>query len=171
MQELLSNLGINWKLLFAQTINFLVIFWLLQKFVFKRLIAFLEARKQHIEKGVALTEQAKREIERIDDARKREIEKAKQQAEALLRESKTMAQEKAKGVILEAKTEEEKILAKALQDAQHTKEEALKKAQDEIRERAIAISEKILARALREKDEARFVQEALKELEVHPYAK
>ncbi|MCH7552349.1 hypothetical protein IIB49_03100, partial [Patescibacteria group bacterium] len=65
MAELFSNLGLDVKLLLAQAVNFLLVLWLLNRFVFKKILKFLEERKQGIERGVELTKKAEREIERI----------------------------------------------------------------------------------------------------------
>ena len=88
MAELLSNLGINGKLLFAQIVNFLIIFALLGKFVFPKVIKFIEDRKEKIKKGLELTEKAEQEMQRINDARSRELEKARQAGEVLISQAK-----------------------------------------------------------------------------------
>jgi len=95
MSELLSGLGINGKLLFAQAANFLLVLWLLNRFVFKKLIAFIEKRKERIQEGVELTEKAEREMKRIDEARERELRNARERGEGLVAKAEISA--KAKG--------------------------------------------------------------------------
>ncbi len=171
MQSLLFNLGINWKLFFAQTVNFLLVLWLLQHFVFKKLLAFLEARKQRIEKGVELTQRAEREMARIDEARKHEIDQAKQQGEKLLAEAKTLAQQKVTAMLLLAKSQEEKLLAAGKMQAAKEKEETMRKAKSEIRESALALAEKVLEREISEKDEERLEKELFEQFNSQFYAK
>lgn len=171
MQELFGNLGINWKLFLAQAINFLLIFWVLERFVFKKLFLHLADRRKKIERGIALTQKAEQEMLRIAEARKREIDSAKQQGDALLLEAKTLAQQKTQELLLLAKQEEEKVLLRAREQAQKQKNEAIQEAKDEIRGRALLFAEKILGKTLTSKDEERMAKEVFQELNAQSYAK
>lgn len=96
MAELFENLGINWKLLLAQAVNFLLVLWVLNKFVFKRLLKFLEERRDKIAKGLVFSEKAKLELQRTEQARHRILSDARNQGELILQEFKTAAK-KARG--------------------------------------------------------------------------
>ena len=137
----------------------MIVVFLLQRFVFKKLFVFLAERKKKIEKGIELTQKAELEMVRIDEARKREIENAKQQGAFLLSEAKTLAQNQARQALLFAKAQEEKILFKAQSEARKEKQEAVEAAKEEIQERAFAFAEKILGRTITNKDEEKMVKE------------
>ena len=157
-------------MLFAQAVNFLLVLWLLNRFVFKKLIAHLEERRNRIEQGLELTEKAKREMDRIGEARSRELEKAKSEAEALLQETRTSAQEKEREALSLAKQKVESILLRAKEDGQRAKEDAMKEARGEISKAAFFLAEKILARNLTKEDQGRMAKEALDQFEKQ-YAK
>ena len=118
MGELFSNLGINGKLLFAQVVNFLIIFVLLAKFVYPKLIAFTEKRKQRIEEGLVLTEKAEREMLRINEARGRELEKARKEADSVIARGKSAGEEKEHEIISAAKDQAEYIAKLAKEQAE-----------------------------------------------------
>lgn len=170
MAELFENLGINGKLLFAQAVNFLLVLWLLNRFVFKKLIIHLEERKGRIERGIALSEKAKREMERIEEARKRELEKARQEAESFLQKARASAQQKEREALSLTKQRVESILLQAKQDAQRSKQDAMKEARGEIVKTALLFAEKVLARTFAKEDEEGMIKEALEQLEKQ-YAK
>ena len=46
MKELIEALGIDWKLLFAQTFNFLVVLMILRVFVYDKILKVLKERKK-----------------------------------------------------------------------------------------------------------------------------
>lgn len=165
MEELFHNLGINGKLLLAQAVNFLLLFFILQKFVFKRLFVFLDERKKRIEKGLELTTKAEHEMQRIADSRHRELENARKAGEEILAENKTLATKQARDVANTARAEAEKIMLRAKSDAETAKQDALVKAKEEMREAVLMVSEKILARSLTKQDEERLAKEALGEIE------
>ena len=53
MSELIHNLGIDWKLLLANAVTFLIVLWVLRKFAFGPIMRALEQRQGTIAKGLA----------------------------------------------------------------------------------------------------------------------
>lgn len=164
MSELFSNLGIDAKLLLAQTVNFLLVLWLLNRFVFKRVLKFLDERKQGIEHGVELTKKAEREIERIGEARKLAMGKARELAEGLIIEAKSKGQVAQKEIVAEARISAQEVLRKAKEESERKKQDALKEAEVEMQKRAFLLAEKVLSRSLTKEDEKRMGQDLLKEV-------
>jgi F-type H+-transporting ATPase subunit b len=161
MAELFSNLGIDLKLLFAQAVNFLLVLWLLNRFVFKKILRFLEERKKGIEQGLELTEKAKLEMERIGEVRHRAMGKAKELAEDLMLQSKAQGARAEKEIVEKARAGAEGILRKAKQESERKKQDALKEAQDEIQKRAFVLAEAVLSRSLTKEDEKRMGKDLL----------
>ena len=58
MAELFAAFGIDWKLLLAQSVNFLIVFGGLTYFLYKPLMRALAAREEKIAKGVKDAEEA-----------------------------------------------------------------------------------------------------------------
>ena len=58
--ELLTKLGINWQLLLAQIVNFLIVLGVLGIFVYKPILNLLDARSERIRKSM---DDVKAEIE------------------------------------------------------------------------------------------------------------
>ena len=161
MQELFSNLGINGKLLFAQAVNFLLVLWLLNRFVFKKLIAHLERRRARIEQGLVLTEKAEREMERIGDARHRELEKARLDGEKVMAEARSSASAKGKEALALVKAEAEKMLLKAKQESEKEKAETILRSKSEIQKLAVLMAEKVLSRSVTKDDQEAAAKEVL----------
>ena len=164
MGELFSNLGLDIKLLFAQAVNFLLVLWLLNRFVFKKILKFLDERKQGIERGVELTVKAEREMERIGEARTLAMEKARKLAEGLVQDAKNTGKAAEKDIVAGARSTAEVLLEKAKAEAERKKKDALKEAEAEMQKRVFFLAEKVLARSLTKEDQARMGQDLLKEV-------
>ena len=67
MSELFSQLGIDWKLLLAQGVNFVILLVVLTKFVYKPLMKMVEARRQKIELGIRGGEMAEKIIKTAEE--------------------------------------------------------------------------------------------------------
>jgi F-type H+-transporting ATPase subunit b len=74
MSQLLSQLGIDWKLLIAQAVNFFLLLVLLKMFVYGPLTKMLHERRRRIEEGL---EKAKEADDRLRDINHLAVEKIK----------------------------------------------------------------------------------------------
>ena len=69
--EIFAKLGIDWKLLIAQAINFAVLFWVLRRYAYKTMLDFLEKRTVRIEKGLQDAEAAQAKLKSAPPNRSR----------------------------------------------------------------------------------------------------
>ena len=95
MSELVNQLGIDWKLLLAQGVNFVILLFVLTKFVYKPLMKMVEARRQKIELGVKGGEKAEQIIKQAEQEKVGIIQEADVQAVAIISEAEQNAQKKA----------------------------------------------------------------------------
>ena len=84
MSELLNKLGIDYKLLIAQIINFLVLLFVLWKFAYGPILAILEKRQKKIEKGLADAEAAEKRLEESEKKQKEVLRKARTEAKEIV---------------------------------------------------------------------------------------
>lgn len=126
--DLLSSLGIDIRLLVVQAIAFLILLWVLTKFVYPVLSGMLEKREATIREGIEAAQHAEQKAT-----------EANAEVEALL----SNARKQAKAVIASAKEEATSIAETANEDAAKQTERMLKKASDEI-EREIQNARKAL---------------------------
>jgi len=164
MGELFSNLGISPKLLFAQAVNFLLVLWLLNRFVFRRLLSLLEERRKKIEQGLELRDRAEKEVAQIGNARHRALQEIKKEAEAVLSQTRDLARQKEQELLQAAREQQDAILLKAREQGEKDKEDMIRKAQQEIRMRALFLAEQALGRTLTPKDEERIAKEVVQTL-------
>ena len=122
MRELVRHLGIDWKLLLAQAVNFFVLLYVLKHFAYGPIIKMLHERRERIAEGerfrlkaeVALKE-SETEKEKILAGANAEalhtINKAQKQAQAVGSAMLKESSKKGETIILEAqkRTEEERI--------------------------------------------------------------
>lgn len=125
----LAALGINGEAFVIQLITFLLVYFVLKKFVFARVVALLEKRNKTIDEGVKLSEEAKKRSQELDneiaEAHKNarlEADKllasTKSQADQIVRDAEESAAKKAENILVEAKkkiTEETERARRALE--------------------------------------------------------
>jgi F-type H+-transporting ATPase subunit b len=97
MQELLSQLGIDWQLLLSQAVNFLLLFIVLRIFVYKPLLKILHDRQTRIAEGITKAEEADKRLVEADAMKLGKIKEGETQAIAILKKTENDAK------VLEAK--------------------------------------------------------------------
>lgn len=98
MDQFVSQLGIDWRLLISQAVNFLVVLIVLRLFVYKPVLAMLHERKTKIEEGVAKAAEAERRLGEAEEVKKTKIHEAEEEVLLMFKESdkklKNMEEEK-----------------------------------------------------------------------------
>ncbi len=68
-----TQLGIDWKLLLSQAVNFLLLLVILRIFVYKPILDILKKRREKIEEGIAKAKEADIRLKEVDDINKKKI--------------------------------------------------------------------------------------------------
>jgi F-type H+-transporting ATPase subunit b len=115
--EILHTLGLEWKLFLGQIINFLIIAYILKRFLYKPIRKMLEERRLKIDQSLADAENAKAALENAGLERKKILEGAKNDAGALAAAAKISLEENKQKMTEEAKKQSEQIITDAKQKA------------------------------------------------------
>ena len=147
MQEMIATFGIDWRLIVIQIFNFALLLALLWYFLYKPVLAMLDARKEKIEQGVRDAEAAGERLAHAEEEKASILKTAHGSAEEVLARAKDAATEKSAAVLSEASEKSERILAEAALKAREIEERARKESEDEIAKMAILAAEKILKKS------------------------
>jgi F-type H+-transporting ATPase subunit b len=164
VQELIRQFGVDWKLLLAQVVNFLVLLYLLKRFAYGPVIAMLHERRRKIEEGLKASEDAKKRLAAAEQTRTAIILKAEEEAVGLVSQAEETAKDQAKTIVNAAEAKSEQVLI----SGQKKLEEERLKLEDEVRSNAHDLVKTALASTLQkmnptERDEA-LIEQALKAL-------
>jgi F-type H+-transporting ATPase subunit b len=110
MQQLFSQLGIDWHLLLSQTINFFLLLTVLRLFVYKPLLAILHERKQKIEEGITKAEEADRRLLEAEEMKKGKLKEAEAAAVAMLKKTEDASKVLEAKMLAETKQKEAEAL-------------------------------------------------------------
>jgi len=113
MQQLLSQLGINWSLLLSQAVNFVLLLIVLRVFVYKPLLKLLHDRREKIEGGLVKAEEADRRLREVDELNKGKIKHAEIEAMGILKKTELDAKSLEEKLLAAAKRKEEEAVASA----------------------------------------------------------
>ncbi len=163
MTELAHTLGIDWRLLLSQAVNFLLLLIVLRAFVYKPVLKLLKERKERIEEGIAKAKEADARLEGANVMLKEKMREAEDRSLEMLRETEMRAKKVEEKLLGEAHLKEEAVLKNAELMAEEKKAEA----DVHIREKAVELVKQAIAKTVemdpKHIDEA-LIKEAVKQV-------
>lgn len=141
--EVLHKLGIDWKLLIAQGVNFLVLLFILKRFVYKPMLAFLEERAKKIEAGLHNADAASKALEKAESEQKRLLAEAQKEARGIVEEALAVAKRRDAEQLEKTKAEIASLLETSQKNITEEKERALREAKAELGELVILATQKL----------------------------
>jgi len=142
--EIIQKFGLEVKLFLFQIVNFLIIAFILKKFLYTPLKKMLDERKYKIEQSLSDAENAKIILENANEERKKILLEARNSADILTETVKVSIEETKEKSVAEAKRRSEQILEDARQKAK-TEFEIMN---NQIGKMSLDISGKIMAKVL-----------------------
>jgi len=142
--EIFAKLGIDWRLLLAQAINFGILFWVLRRFAYKPMLDFLESRSARIDKGLKDAEAAQLKLASMEEKEKQVLVEARNEARSIITLAEASAKKRDEDRLKETEEKTKRFLDDARTKIEEEKQKILTEAKQEIAE-VIALSvEKIL---------------------------
>ena len=146
--EALSALGIDWKLLLAQGVNFLVLLYILKRFAYKPMLDHLEKRTARIERGLKDAEAAKVRLEEAAAKEEAILGKAREAAKQIVADAEIAAEKRGEKIVDEVEKKAAILLEEAKKHAEQERDTLFREAKNEIAGLVLAATEKVLREKL-----------------------
>lgn len=160
--EILKNFGFDLPMVVAQIINFLIIFYVLKRFLYKPVMSMVKTREEKIALGLKQAEEARLKLEQTLEEEKKILGKAQTEAKELIEEAKTQALSLAASIEVSAKAQSEKMLLDARAQMAQDATEIEKGISAKIGTLASEMLAKSLKGIFTEKDQKVIITKALK---------
>lgn len=163
--EILNQLGIKPMLLLAQIINFLILLFLLKRFLYKPILKMLDDRKNKIDTSMKQADEVAKELANAEKMKAEKEEEAKKQAAKILDQSRKDAELVRKDIIAKSEEDAQRIVKKATQEMQGEKEKMLSDVKVEAANLTMLATQSVLKKALDEQKQRELVKEAINEID------
>lgn len=164
MAELIHKLGIDWRLLVAQIINFLILFFVLKKFLYRPILEVLEKRRERVEKSLSNAERLESEITKVGEMREEIIRKANQKANEILGEARELAESKRASILKDAENEASRMIEETKHKLEKEKGKILDEAREDLAELVLLATEKVIQERLTEDKDKELIKETIRSL-------
>jgi F-type H+-transporting ATPase subunit b len=155
-------------LIFWQTVTFLIVLFLLAKYVWRPIMNALKTREGSIEDALQAAELAREEMEKLTADNEKLMAEARLERDKIIKAASVIAAK----IRDEGKEEASKIGDKMIEDARHTinleKQAAINEIRNQVAELSLEISEKILRKNLgTDMSQKALIEEYIKDIKLN----
>jgi F-type H+-transporting ATPase subunit b len=161
-----ASLGINLPLLVVFIINFIILFILLRLFLYKPVLKMLDERTKRTKEGMELAEATKKEYEQAKGEVQKQIEKGRQEAQAIIAQALQTGERLKEESREEATKQAQVIIERTRAESESEREKIVDSLRKEFVEIAISAAEKVIKETLDKEKHRRLIEETLQESSV-----
>ena len=162
--EILNQFGIKPILLAAQVVNFLILLFILKKFLYKPILKVLEERKKKIAESLQNAEEIEKRLNEVTDREAESLLKSAREGEKIIKE----AGEYAAQIIEDGKAQAEKVVDHAVEESIRISQAEKVRLENEIKENLSDIVtlalEKITGKVVTGKQQKELIEKEVRNL-------
>lgn len=157
----LPKFGVNWYDFISQAITFLIIAWILNKFVFKPVMKTVADRQREAEEASANNERIRCELLAVEAARIEVLHKAQELADRVVSEAKAHGAEMLNQEKMRCELLRNELLTKSREDAELEQARLRSEFKGELASMLVALTAKLTQMSLTTGDRDRLLQAAI----------
>ena len=159
MHSLFEQLGIRPDLILVNIISFLILLWLLKKFLFKPIAAMLDSRSEEIADSYKAADEEKARMEQIRSEYEAKLADVAAEAREKIAQAINEGQSAKQQILAEARAKAEEILKRGEEELTRERDKTIIQLRAEVVDLAIEAAGKAVSRSLDEESHRRLVRE------------
>ncbi len=159
--EIITKLGIDAKLIIGQVVNFLILFFVLRKLVYKPVLNLLEKRRNMIEKSVEDAKKIEERLVAMEVEREKVLSDASKKAMAVMEKAKQEAEVERQQALVNAKKEISGLAERYRAQLKAEKDQISNEIKAEMATLIITSCEKVIRKEFGKEDQSR-LEKAIK---------
>ncbi len=162
--EILNQFGVQPILLIAQIVNFLVLLFILKRFLYKPLLKVLDERKQKIAKSLKDAEKIAKELENTEANKEKILVDASLEARQIIEEATKSASEVISQAHEKATAGISTMIKKAEDSISLEREQMHQEIKTELADMVALALERVTGKVLTQKDQKEILQKTIQDL-------
>jgi F-type H+-transporting ATPase subunit b len=158
-----ASLGINLPLLVVFIVNFIVLFLLLRIFLYKPVLKMLDERAKRTKEGMELAEATKKEYEQAKVEVQKQIEKGRQEGQAIIAQALQTGERLKEESREEATKQAQVIIDRTRVELESERDKIVEDLREEFVDIAISAAEKVIKETLDKEKHRKLIEETLQE--------
>jgi len=149
---------------FVQILAFLILLYLMRRYVFGPAMRVMERRQQYIEDQVATAERTRQEAEALLQEQKNLLAQARSEAQEIIERAKQHSEREAEAILKEARERAERMVEEARAEILREKEQALAELKQQVGALSVMLAAKIIEKELDEREQLALIEKTLQQV-------
>ena len=162
--DILNSLGINFKSIIIQGVGFLILLFILKKYLFGKISAMLKERSEGVKNTYAKIDLEKAEAERLKIEYQKKLSEAEAEVVKRIQEAVKEGEHISAGIIQRAQQEVESIRAKAQESIEQERKKALADIRNQVVTLSIMASSRIIQQSITQQTAEKLVDGLIEEI-------
>lgn len=158
-----ASLGINLPLLVVFVVNFIVLLVMLRLFLYKPVMKVLDERAQRTKEAMDLAEATKKEFEQAKGEVQKQIDKGRQEAQAIITQALQVGERLKEESRQEAAKQAQGLIDRARSELETERDKIVGDLRREFVDISIAAAEKVIKETLDKEKHRKLIEETLQE--------
>ena len=163
--ELIEQLGLDWRLLLAQIVNFFLLLWLLKRFAYGPILEALHRRRDAVAQAKEHAEQIEKNLAEGQQQRERLLAETRKEAQVIITKATEQGKAQQEELTAQARKDVERIVAEAHEQINAARVKMLADARKDVAALVMTASEKVLEREIDEEENTRLIERTLADLQ------
>lgn len=164
MEELSKILNPMTSTVFWSIVCFLILFFVLWRFIFKPVNKMISARQSEIRKNLDEADRQRDEALKYIEEQRVMLEQSKKEAKEIIEASRQTARKIQEDIEEKAHEKSKQMIDEALEEIKRQKEKSLNEIKNSIIDIAMQTTEKIISKSLSEEEHKKLIEESLQEV-------
>lgn len=158
MGGLIEKLGIDWRLLSAQLVNFALLIIILHRLLYKPVLEMFRKRSNIILRSIEEARKNKEGLKLLEQKKEKEMIEARIAAKNIIGKAEILAKAREEKILAAAKEEREKLIGESKNIIRAQKDAMVKELEKEIGGLAVAVVEKFFNKGLTKNEHEKIVK-------------
>jgi len=157
----MESIGINWQLLVAFLVNFLILFGLLTAILYKPVLKMLDERSAKIKESLEQAEKIKEQTSRSEEQIKAAVEAARKEGQVIIAQATQIAAKIKEEATGDARKEADVIIDKAKAEIKLERDKSIGELRSEFANLTVLAAEKVIKESLDAQKHKKLINEVL----------
>jgi F-type H+-transporting ATPase subunit b len=164
--ELLHSLGIDWRLLGAQIINFLILLAILYRFLYKPILRLMQERENRIKESLKNAEETEKKLASTTQEYEKKMIEARRQAQSIMEATNKEAATLKAILLAQAQKDADQIITEGKARLNLEKEEIMREAKSDLALLVVEAARSVLGKVVNKDIDQQIIAETAKHLKI-----
>jgi F-type H+-transporting ATPase subunit b len=161
MEPILQSLGINIPSVIWHLINFVILIWILQRFLYRPVLRMLDERSNRIRESLAHAEEVQNQTARLEQESRTILEEARREGLQITTQARTNAERIVAEATQRAQQEADRLVERTKQELARERDQVFQELREQIADLTVTAAGHVIRRSLDDATHRQLVREFL----------